>query len=149
MLDYYKSSEVEYISLTEVFEKSFPFYLSVGMTYDLYWREDPTIVKYYYEAYKQEMKEKMKFTDWKLWRQGVYIYEALCDVAPILHAFAKKGTKPLPYSKKPYGFDEEEMTEEEKEKQLEAEKLKAKIHFNQLFRALERRFNKGGGPNGK
>ena len=31
------------------------------------------------------------------WLQGAYIYDALCAVSPILHAFAKGGTKPIPY----------------------------------------------------
>ena len=34
----------------------------------------------------------------------MYIYEAICDASPILHAFAKKGTKPHPYADKPYAL---------------------------------------------
>lgn len=33
---------------------------------------------------------------------GMYIYEALCDVSPILHAFAKNGAKPIEYRTEPY-----------------------------------------------
>lgn len=48
----------------------------------------------------------------------MYIYEALCDVSPVLHAFAKKGTKPLSYSEKPYAITkaQSERIEEEKER---------------------------------
>ena len=49
--------------------------------------------------------------------QGLYIYEALCDVAPILHAFAKPGTKPLPYSEKALSsYKEVQLASEAEEK---------------------------------
>ena len=32
----------------------------------------------------------------------MYVYEAICDASPILRAFAKKGTKPHPFTEKPY-----------------------------------------------
>lgn len=41
------------------------------------------------------------------WLQGLYIYEALCDVSPVMHAFAKSGTRVHPYSEKPYQFESE------------------------------------------
>ena len=47
----------------------------------------------------------------------MYIYEALCDVSPILHAFAKKGAKPTPYASKPYALTNEQVEREEEEKQ--------------------------------
>ena len=34
----------------------------------------------------------------------MYVYEAICDASPILHAYAKKGTKPHPYADKPYAL---------------------------------------------
>ena len=42
-----------------------------------------------------------------LWLQGMYIYEAIGDMAPILHAFAKKGAKPTPYPEQPYALNAE------------------------------------------
>ena len=38
---------------------------------------------------------------------GLYVYEALCDVSPVLHAFAKKGTKPKPFRTEPYALNGE------------------------------------------
>ena len=60
--------------------------------------------------------------------QGMYIYEALCDVSPVLQAFAKKGTKPTPYSSEPYAITEEQIKEKrEREERLRFEKTKAKM----------------------
>lgn len=58
----------------------------------------------------------------------MYIYEALCDVSPILQAFAKKGTKPAPYSSEPYAITAKQAQEKrEKQEQLRFEKTKAKM----------------------
>ena len=111
------------------------------MDYDLYWNSDPTLVKAYLESYKLKTKREQEVLEWKMWKQGMYIYEALCDVSPVLHAFAKKGTKPLPYSKKPYGF-EEEQTEIDQEQKLKNERLRAIATFNYLYRTTKKRFEK-------
>lgn len=102
------------------------------------------IARSYLKAYKLKVEREQKIAEWHMWKQGVYVYEALCDASPILHAFAKKGTKPLPYPSKPYGFDGNEMekTEEEIEKQKENERLKAIINFNIWQRAVEKHFKK-------
>lgn len=140
---YEETSEVDKarsISLNEIFEKNCAFYLSIGMTYEQYWYGDPYICKYYYDAYK--IKTQIK--DEEMHRQGMYYYEALCDVSPVLHAFSKKGTKPLPYSERPYGisFENIEKTEEEKEKEAENERLKAQLLFSNYFRGLKKKFEK-------
>lgn len=60
--------------------------------------------------------------------QGMYVYEAICDVSPILHAFAKKGTKPEPYAKEPYAITESEIRErEEREARARQERIKAEF----------------------
>ena len=75
------------------------------------------------------------------WMLGMYVYEAILDCSPVLHAFSKKNTKPLPYAEKPYLFDKlEKKTEEQKENDVEAERLKAIIHFNNWFRATKKQF---------
>lgn len=55
----------------------------------------------------------------ELWLQGMYIYEALCDVSPILHAFAKKGTRPVPYTDHPYPLSDKQVKEVKKDKDRE------------------------------
>lgn len=118
------------------------------MTYEQFWKDDPTIAKYYYKAYIMKEKRKVEIDEWHMWKQGVYIYEALCDVSPVLHAFSKKGTKPLPYPEQPYGWEDRETTrektQEEKEREAENERLKATVFFNNWARSTQKRFEKGG-----
>ena len=98
---------------TEKFYESFPYYLSIGMTPEQYWDGDCTLVKYYRKA--EEIRNEKR--NQELWLQGMYFYEALCDVSPVLHAFAKKGTKPIPYSSKPYAITRKQSERDEEEKQ--------------------------------
>lgn len=83
---------------TEVFEKKFPYYLSIGMTEEQYWDRDCCLVKFYREA-EELRKERVNH---EAWLQGMYIYDALGRISPILRAFAKKGTKPQPYMEEAY-----------------------------------------------
>ena len=84
-------SKVEGTSLSIFFEKMCPIYMSYGMSYDEFWYKSPYRAKYYLDSYKRKVKQQDEY----MWMQGMYIYEALCRVSPILHAFSKKGTKVL------------------------------------------------------
>lgn len=98
----------------EKFQELFPYYLSIGMTEEQYWDRDSTLVVAYRKA--EELKTNRK--NQEMWLQGAYVYEALCRVSPLLHAFAKKGTKPVPYIAEPFAITEKqaEYRREEKEK---------------------------------
>lgn len=134
-----EQKRVESISLTTLFEKWCPIYMSYGMSYDEFWKESPYRTKFYREAHELKLKQK----DELMWVQGMYIYEALCEVSPVLHAFSKKGTKPLPYSEKPYlSKIDKKVTKAEKEKQIENERLIAQIHFQNWARNTKKMFEK-------
>ena len=111
-------------SSTEVFYKHLPYYLAMGMTLDEYINQDCTLVKYYREA--QQIRKEQR--NQELWLQGLYMYEALGDMSPVLRAFAKKGTKPLPYPSEPYPITLAEVeARKEREEQLKAERIKARL----------------------
>jgi len=111
--------------------------MSYGMSFDDYWYGDAYLVKFYREAYKL----KIRYDDVFMWKQGMYVYEALCDVSPVLHAFSKKGTKPLQYRSRPMIDELDEMkTEKEKEDEIRKEQLKARIFFENWARATAKRF---------
>lgn len=98
--------------------------MSIGMSFSEFWDSDVALVRVYRKA--DEMKRRRQ--NETLWLQGMYIYEALCDAAPIFHAFAKKGTKPNPYAKEPYPITEAEIQErEEREAKVKEEKMKAEF----------------------
>lgn len=141
---------VEHIFLYKEFEKVCPFFMSIGMTYEQFWYEDVSLTKYYLKAFKlKERREAIK-SKWTIWEQGLYIYEALCDVSPIIRAFSK-ATKPLQYLEKPYGLDElaeekeREKTKEEKEK---VELMRAQIFFKNWAKATQKSFGEKGVDNG-
>lgn len=107
----------------------------MGMSSEEFWHGELRLAQSYREAY--QLKQEIK--DYELWRQGMYIYEAILDASPILHAFAKKGTKPRPYTDKPYGVEKKE-TKQGRQKRIENERLKAQVHFMNLTKILKRRF---------
>ena len=92
-------------SYGEKFEELFPYYLSLGMTEEQYWDKDCTLVA----AYRKAEELRMNRRNQEMWLQGAYFYDALCRVSPILHAFAKKGAKPVPYLSEAYALTEKQV----------------------------------------
>lgn len=71
---------------------------------------------------------RIKHENRNLWLQGLYIYHALVDVSPILHAFAKNGTSPIEYLKEPIALTKEEYIErKEREEKAKYEAMKASM----------------------
>lgn len=99
--------------------------MSIGMTYDEFWNQDVSLVRVYLKA--KELRDKQR--NQECWLQGMYIYEALCDVSPLFRFTMGKGTiKPEPYVKEPYAITEAEVRErEEKARRKEEERLKAEF----------------------
>ena len=122
-------------SYTTVFYDHFPYYLAIGMTPEQYWDGDPALAKYYRKA--DEINRRRQNTD--LWLQGMYIYEALCDVAPVIHAFAKKGTKPRPYTDRPYSLTKEDREEDAKIRE-QRDREKAKRYMEAKMAAINKLF---------
>ena len=122
-------------SYTTTFYDQFPYYLAIGMTPEQYWDGDSMLAKYYRKADELSRKRRNE----ELWLQGMYIYEALCDVAPVLHAFAKKGTKPVPYPDHPYALTVNDREEERKLKE-KREREKAKRYMEAKMAEINKRF---------
>lgn len=112
---------------TEIFEKKFPYYLSIGMTEEQYWDSDSCLVKFYREA--EEIRRE-RFNQ-EAWLQGMYIYDALARIAPVLHAFAKKGTKAQPYVEEAYPINKKKM----EDAQLKKERAKSQkgVRYMQAY----------------
>ena len=66
--------------LAEIFRLAFPYYLAMGMTYDEYWRDDPTLVRDYRKAWEIRKKND----EFDRWRRGMYFYDALLRVSPVV-----------------------------------------------------------------
>lgn len=121
-------------------DNELPVYMAMGMTPDEYWNGDPALLK----AYRKTDEIRRERENEMLWLQGMYIYEAIGDLAPILHAFAKKGTEAKPYTERPYPITKRlrKEAEEAKEKR-EYEQQKAR--FQQMMAAVNMRFASKGG----
>ena len=104
------------------------------MTYDEYWYGDVWAIIPIYKAYKLKQEQ----TNFDLWLQGMYIYDAVGRLSPILHAFAKKGAKPQPYIKEPYQFGEKSIPEQEQI--AENERLKSIMFFKNWAKTTEKKF---------
>jgi hypothetical protein len=99
--------------LTEIFNKQFPYYLSIGMTYEQYWEDDCLLVKFYREAEKLRTDRMNQ----QAWLQGMYVYDAMSRLSPLFRAFAKKGTKAQPYVEEPYPINSKAVKDAEEKKE--------------------------------
>jgi hypothetical protein len=106
------------------------------MSPEQYWDGDAMLAKYYRQADEINRARRNQ----ELWLQGMYIYEALCDVSPVLNAFAKKGTKPNPYIDHPYALSAKDR-DAEKKLQEQREREKARRYMESKMAALNKRFN--------
>lgn len=97
------------------------------MTEAQYWDGDCTLPKYYREA---EVLRKERVNQ-EAWLQGMYVYDAISRLTPILHAFAKKGAKPKPYVEEPYPINEKAVEDAKLKK--EKEKSQKGLRFMQAF----------------
>lgn len=122
---------------TETFNEAFPYYLSIGMTYELYWHGDPWLVKAYHEAYEIKT-ERMNY---EKWLQGRYIYHAVGALTPILNPLSKK-KKAEEYLKEPL------IITEKAQKRKEIEEGKKTANFLIAWaNAIKDRAEKGKGIN--
>lgn len=103
-------------SYTEQFEEQFPYYLSIGMTYEQYWEGDCELPKHYRKAHELRLKRDNE----QAWLVGRYVYDAVCAASPLLHALAKNGTQAHPYLERPYPSSIEEAREREIQKLKDA-----------------------------
>jgi hypothetical protein len=108
-----KGEGIPSFSYTKAIYSRFAFHLAIGMTEEQYFDGDSTLAKYYREA-DELRKERM---NQELWLQGMYFYDAMSRLSPILKAFAKAGTKPMPYVEEPYPINDKSKKESEERKE--------------------------------
>lgn len=122
-------------TLAELFDDAFPYYLAMGMSYEEYWRDNPSLVR----AYRKAWEIKKRNDEFNRWRQGMYFYDALLRVSPVLRAFGKGEVKPEKYPDMPYPLTEKEAREQEELREREnffklKERLEAESERNRKAR---------------
>mgnify|MGYP003308750778 CR=1 FL=1 len=118
--------------------------MSIGMSYDEFWNHDVALVR----AYRKADELRRRRLNEACWLQGMYFYEALCDAAPIFHAFAKKGTKPNPYAREPYAITESEIRER-KEREAREREERMKAEFAAFVAQMQKKMPKEAHPGTK
>ena len=105
------------ISLKERFDEAFPYYLVMGMSYELYWDGRPELASLYRKA--DQIMQQRKNND--AWLQGAYIQHA---VASVLNG------KKSPYPKKPFATDNMTVKQEKAKAQMMAfmERFNKQMH---------------------
>lgn len=111
----------------------------MGVPYETFWHLNP----YKLEAFIKAHKLREQIEDTHAWQQGAYVYEAIACLVPVLHAFAKKGTKPKEYPDKPY-FKRNEVAKlaekgeiDVKDKKLQAQAQSVLMQLQMMQRAFE------------
>ena len=97
-----------------MYAEIFPYYLSLGCSYNEFWNETAYIAA----AYREADVFRSERVNYELWLQGLYFYEALADVSPLFRDWVKDA-KALPYASEPYALDQK--TKEERDKKAEEE----------------------------
>lgn len=113
---------------TEVFEELCPLFLSIGMTYEEYWEGNNELPSLYLKKFKLEQERVNE----QAWLMGLYVYDTLCNLAPMFRPFSKK-VNIKPYRKEPFSTKNKQNVETNinDKNELEQERLKAYAHFKQ------------------
>lgn len=106
------------------------------MTEEQYWDGDCTLTRYYRKADDLRTERVNR----EMWLQGMYIYDAVSRLSPILRSFAKKGTKAEPYPNEPYPLNQKSV-EEVKEKKAKSSMDKGK-RYMEMYKAKSEKYFK-------
>lgn len=98
--------------IAKMLDECFPYYLSIGMTYEQYWYGEAGLVKAYRKA--EELRNKRK--NWDAWYMGRYVYDGIMRLVPSLQTWKPK--EPLPYMEEPYPLTQKEYDEYVKRKRM-------------------------------
>ena len=101
--------------MTSAFEKACPYYLSIGMSWDMFWHGEPSAVI----AYREKDALELRRADYMAWLQGRYVYDAMLCAAPPFQTFSKTH-RPHKYLEAPY----KELQDRMEREKTQAQKLK-------------------------
>lgn len=105
------SVTAETISPLEYLDELFTYAFSIGMTYDQYWHDDPALINLFVKAERVKQRKRNN----EMWLQGMYIYQAIGALTPLINPFSKDH-RAKPYLKQPIPITEEEREEQERDK---------------------------------
>ena len=128
-------SNTEPFSVSKLFHDVEAYYISIGMTYDQFWRDDVWLAKVYRDA--EELRARRANVE--AWRNGFYTASALSST--VGNMFRKKGSSPIKYMDRPIPLTQKEQDEYEYQRAMEAQERIKKAMFSMMNQ-------KDGGSNG-
>jgi len=131
------------ISVDQVFDELFPYYLSYGMTPEEYWDGPVGLKTAYRKSFEIRAERDERIADRNGWLNGLYVKHALESVYLLVNGFVPKNTESIPYPEKP--ILQEEREKEEKRKQQEEQKRKEENQMKfamAMAQAMFTQFNK-------
>ena len=118
----------------------------MGMTYELFWDGESSLVRDYRKAYELRREQEYRERDELAWSNGAYLRQALQSVYLMVNGFVPKGAQAQPYPEKPHWMQEEDRKREEaKQKKAEEQKRKEEDQMRvamAYFQAAVNKFNK-------
>ena len=114
------ADEVKASTYTEIFEDIFPYYLSIGMSYEQFWCESPELVIPYRRA--DEIRKRR--VNEELWLSGIYMAEAIAST--VGNMFSKGSKYQYPSEPKPITVADL-MAQQEKKEKARMESIKARF----------------------
>ena len=115
---------------SEIFEECCSFYMSIGMSYDLYWDGDNAAPHHFLKAFKMRQENK----NHEAWLHGLYVYDAV--ISAMTHLSDKKSNHKN-YAEKPYDF-----TPRKEEEKVEEAQAQAEVWLKSWVSATQKMFNK-------
>ena len=112
----------------------FPYYLSIGMSYELFWEADPTLCK----AYRKADSIRRRRMNEELWLNGIYTAEALSST--VGNMFSKRKYK-YPAEPKPITLEE---LEERRDRDRKAKMERIKAAFTARALAVNKKIGGAG-----
>lgn len=128
-------SDTEPFSVSNLFHDVEAYYISIGMAYDQFWRDDVWLAKVYRDA--EELRARRANVE--AWRNGFYTASALSST--VGNRFRKKGSSPIKYMDRPIPLTQKEQDEYEYQRALEAQERIKRAMFSMMNQ-------KDGGSNG-
>ena len=125
--------------MTAKFLECLPYYMAIGMPPERYWDCACDDVNIYRKAHEIKVEEQNQLA----WLQGLYVYDAISCLVPVLHAFADKNCKPLPYPAEPYPLtavqvkERKEAEARKKYEEMKKETMRRMERINARFKQKE------------
>ena len=101
--------------------------MSYGMTLEQYWDGDPYDAVYFRKLNRITIDKLNE----QLWLQGMYIYDAICRIAPALQPMSN--AQPEPYPDKPYQMANPNPSAEEKQEEEKAQMLNIQAYLESMM----------------